>query len=110
MTTHLKAHQGIHRTTNKTHSCPACQMTFNKLPKLAEHMATIHNMKMELPNRSNRVQLKTNTLKNDSTSEASSNVVALVSDVELVTNNYPNTQNNFISIMEIKNEFTSNVQ
>lgn len=108
MTTHLKAHQGIHRTTNKTHTCPACQMTFNKMPKLAEHMATTHNMKMEIPNRTNRVQMKSHTLKNDTVSEATSNVVTLVSDVELVTN-FPNTETNFFS-MEIKNEFTGNVQ
>lgn len=107
MTTHLKAHQGIHRTTNKTHSCPACPMTFNKLAKLAEHMETIHNMKMETPNRSNRVQLKSHTSKNDTVSDNTSNV--LVSEVELVPN-YPNTETNFISMMEIKNEFRGNIQ
>lgn len=109
MTTHLKAHQGIHRTTNKIHTCPACQMTFNKIPKLVEHMATAHNMKMEMPNRSNRVEMKSQTLKTDTSSDRANNVVALVPDVELVTN-YPSNDTNFINIMEIKNEFAGNVQ
>lgn len=109
MTTHLKAHQGIHRTTNKVHSCPACQMTFNKLPKLAEHMATAHNMKMELPNRSNRVQVKSQTSKSDTMADATAIDGGTSDDVELVTN-YPSNDSSFISIMEIKNEFAGNVQ
>lgn len=109
MTTHLKAHQGIHRTTNKTHSCPACSMTFNKLPKLAEHMATTHNMKMELPNRSNRVQVKSQASKIDRVSNADANIGSLVSNVEIVSD-YPSNVGNFISIMEIKDEYPANVQ
>lgn len=66
-------------------------------------------MKMELPNRSNRVQIKSQTTKNDSMSDAAGNVVTLVSDVELVAN-YPNNDSNLFSIMEIKNEFAGNVQ
>lgn len=111
MTTHLKAHQGIHRSTNKIHSCPACPVTFNKLPKLAEHMATAHNMKMELPAaRTNRVQIKSSEISKNSTSpDADANLVAIVSDVELVSNYPNNVGDNFIGIMEIKNEF-ANVQ
>ncbi|XP_037039377.1 zinc finger protein 33A-like [Bradysia coprophila] len=111
MTTHLKAHQGIHRTTNKIHSCPVCPVTFNKLPKLAEHMSTAHNMKMELPAaRSNRVQIKSQTSKNNASLDADANLVSLVSDVDLVSNYAGNVGDNFIGIMEIKNEFAANVQ
>lgn len=110
MTTHLKAHQGIHRTTNKTHSCPSCPMTFNKLPTLAEHMTSAHNMKMELPNRSNRLQKKSQTLKSGTMPDAdAANVIELVSEADLASN-YSNSDSNFITIMDIKNEFAGNVQ
>lgn len=66
-------------------------------------------MKMELPNRSNRVQIKSHTMKNDQMSDGTANVVTLVSDVELVAN-YPNNESNLFSIMEIKHEFAGNVQ
>lgn len=84
-------------------------MTFNKLPKLAEHMASTHNMKMELPAaRSNRVQIKSS--KNNASPMADGNMVAMVSDAELVSNYPNNVGDNFIGIMEIKNEFAGNVQ
>lgn len=68
-------------------------------------METAHNMKMEIPNRLNRVQMP--TLKNETISDGAPNVLAM--DANLVAN-YTNDETSFISIMEIKNEFAGNVQ
>lgn len=42
MTTHLNAHQGIHRVVSKPHVCLICKMGFTKASKLAEHLANQH--------------------------------------------------------------------
>lgn len=42
MTTHLKAHQGIHRARPKPHYCNHCGEAFNKLEKLKEHISIYH--------------------------------------------------------------------
>ncbi len=70
-------------------------------------MATVHNMKMELPHRPNRVQIKTQTTKSDTISETACGNNA-TPDLELVPN-YSNNESDFIGIMEIKNEFAGNV-
>lgn len=43
MTTHLNAHQGIHRVISKPHVCLICNMGFTKSSKLTEHLANQHN-------------------------------------------------------------------
>lgn len=75
-------------------------------------MESVHNMKMEVPNRSNRVQqVKSPTAKNvTAMSDVGANVVTLSSDVELVATYPHSTEGTFIGIMEIKNEFAGNVQ
>lgn len=42
MTTHLKAHQGIHRVHSKNHICPICNEAFNRQEKLNGHLANQH--------------------------------------------------------------------
>lgn len=43
MMTHFKAHQGIHRVSTKSHTCPICNLGFPKQLKLNEHLAAQHN-------------------------------------------------------------------
>ena len=43
MMTHFKAHQGIHRVSNKHFNCLICHMNFPKQSKLNEHLTEQHN-------------------------------------------------------------------
>lgn len=58
MTTHLKAHQGIHRSRPKPHYCSQCGETFNRIEKLRDHLSTVHS---DVPD----------TIKDDSTESSS---------------------------------------
>lgn len=42
MTTHVKAHQGIHRPQRKSIACPICHEVFNRQEKLKAHLASQH--------------------------------------------------------------------
>lgn len=42
MMTHYKAHQGIHRASNKSHVCPICNTSFQRKHKLDEHLSQVH--------------------------------------------------------------------
>lgn len=42
MTTHVKAHQGIHRPQRKSITCPICNETFNRKEKLKAHLTSQH--------------------------------------------------------------------
>lgn len=42
MTTHVKAHQGIHRPQRKSLACPICSETFNRQEKLKAHLTNHH--------------------------------------------------------------------
>lgn len=42
MTTHVKAHQGIHRPQRKSLACPICNEAFNRQEKLKAHLTNHH--------------------------------------------------------------------
>lgn len=42
MTTHVKAHQGIHRPQRKSIACPICNEAFNRQEKLKLHLTNQH--------------------------------------------------------------------
>lgn len=42
MTTHVKAHQGIHRPQRKNLTCPICNESFNRQEKLKTHLTDQH--------------------------------------------------------------------
>lgn len=42
MTTHVKAHQGIHRPQRKNLACPICNEVFSRQEKLKAHLTNQH--------------------------------------------------------------------
>lgn len=42
MTTHVKAHEGIHRPQRKNIACPICNESFNRQEKLKVHLTQRH--------------------------------------------------------------------
>lgn len=62
MTTHYKAHQGIHRVHHKGHVCPICNQAFSRQDKLDAHLASQHSSANNVTKPESRSNLLNNLL------------------------------------------------